>query len=63
MNINALLPTSTKRPTLADLTPAQEIELCEYLDARAKEFFDEEDAWDRTFQYGADVGLDVGPTA
>lgn len=63
MNLNALLPSSTKRPTLADLTPDQEIELCRELDLRTKQFFDEEDAWDRVFQYGADVGLDVGATS
>jgi hypothetical protein len=61
MNLNTLLPNSTKRPTLADLTPAEEIELCRELDLRTKQFFDEEDAWDRTMQYGIDVGLDVGP--
>ncbi len=62
MNLNAILPSSTHRFTYADLTPAHEIELCEYLDARAKEFFDAEEEWDRTMQYGIDVGLDVGPT-
>lgn len=62
MNLNTVLPSSTKRPTLADFTPAEEAELCAYLDARAKEFFDAEEEWDRTFQYGADVGLDLGPT-
>ena len=61
MNLIALLPSSTKRLTLADLTPDQEIELCRELDRRTEQFFDEEDSWDRVFQYGADFGLDVGP--
>lgn len=63
MNLNTLLPTSTHRFTFADFTPAEDIELCRELDLRTKQFFDEEDAWDRTFQYGADVGLDTGPTS
>lgn len=61
MNLNALLPSSTYRFTYTDLTPAEHAELCREFDLRAKQFFDEEDAWDRTFQYGADFGLDVGP--
>jgi hypothetical protein len=61
MNLNTVLPSNATL-TLADLTPAEEAELCAYLDARAKEFFDAEEEWDRTFQYGIDVGLDVGPT-
>ena len=61
MNLTAILP-SNETFTLADLTTAQEIELCEYLDARTREFFDAEEEWDRTMQYGIDVGLDTGPT-
>ena len=61
MNLTAMLP-SNRTFTLADLTPAQEIELCEYLDARTREFFNAEEEWDRTMQYGIDVGLDTGPT-
>ena len=61
MNLTAILP-SNETFTLADLTPTQEIELCEYLDARAREFFNAEEEWDRTMQYGIDVGLDTGPT-
>ena len=60
MNLTAMLP-SNRTFTLADLTPAEEIELCRELDRRTKQFFDEEDAWDRAMQYGIDVGLDVGP--
>ncbi len=60
MNLNTVLPSNATL-TLADLTPAEEIELCRELDLRTKQFFDEEDAWDRTMQYGIDVGLDVGP--
>ena len=61
MNLTAIRP-SNETFTLADLTPAQEIELCEYLDARTREFFNAEEEWDRTMQYGIDVGLDTGPT-
>ena len=58
----------TNPPTLAEdvyavLSDIDHIAMKKFFDDMAEAFVAEEDAWDRTFQYGADVGLDTGPTS
>ena len=43
------------------MSDVDHIAMKKFLDDMAALFVAEEDAWDRTMQYGADVGLDVGP--
>jgi len=45
------------------MSDVDHIGMKKFLDDMAALFVAEEDAWDRTFQYGADVGLDTGPTS
>lgn len=58
----------TNPPTLAKcfyaaLSDIEHVEMKDFFDKMAAAFVAEEDAWDRTFQYGIDVGLDTGPTS
>jgi hypothetical protein len=59
--VNIINPPALKKDHYSPMSDVDHIAMKKFLDDMAALFVAEEDAWDRTMQYGADVGLDVGP--
>ena len=61
--MNIINPPTLTQDVYAVMSDIDHLAMRKFFDDMAAAFVEEEDAWDRTFQYGADVGLDVGPTS
>ena len=59
--VNNNTTTTLAQDVYAVLSDIDHLAMQKFFDDMAAAFVAEEDAWERTFQYGADVGLDVGP--
>lgn len=61
--VNITTAPTLKKDHYSPMSDVDHVAMKKFLDDMAALFVAEEDAWDRTFQYGADVGLDLGPTS
>ena len=61
--VNIINPPALKKDHYSPMSDVDHVAMKQFLDDRAALFVAEEDAWDRTMQYGADVGLDTGLTS
>lgn len=60
--VNIINPPTLTQDVYAVLSDIDHVAMKKFFDDMAEAFVAEEDAWDRTMQYGIDVGLDTGPT-